>query len=262
MKIIHLSKLIIFFVAIVNLTSCSQNPLVTNQKSEIRFVDLQGNPRKIRLNTPSENVDALTEQGKISQTKIIEEENYKQSEVKEKELSYNKYGDDNQKQPQALKDPKKNGLIYTMNLPTEENKPEEIRKPEKEATNAPVEEEYDLAKTTTKIDSQEKTIRGGSGERIISETKIPSASSKTKEIQSGTYVQVGSFTKMTQAERQLNTIKKITNNPGNVKIQSAKVKNKNYYRVVIGPITKKQTAKLLTKDLKRKGQNSIIIKIK
>ncbi len=258
-------KYFISLFLIVFSISCSQNPL-TKEKPQIRFVDLQGNARKIKLNTPTENISALTKQGRISQAKLIEGNNYKQGEEKSKNLSYNKYSDDNQKGLVKASPPaKKNGLIYTMNLPTKKNDQETIQKPTSDKGSGQSkaqtkEKEYNLSKGKRRI--------GSGGPRIISETKIPASSSSQRsennptKLAKGRYVQVGSFTRMSHAKQHLGKVRNITNNLKNINIQSAKVRRKNYYRVVIGPITKKKTAKLLIKDLKRKGQNSIIIKIK
>ncbi len=255
MKFFTNFKFFILIAFFANVISCAQDPFST-QEPQIRFVDLQGNPRKIRLNTPTENAVALTQQGKITEEKLAEEKNYEQQQKQQqKNLSYNKYSDE-----QA----QKNALAYTVNMPTEENNSKEIAK------EFQITKEDSSPKPQLQVQEQPKAKKySGGSARIISETKIPANGSNSasnnydqKDLRSGTYVQAGSFTTMKHAQQHLDKVRSLTNNPRNVNIQSAKVRNKNYYRVVIGPITQKQTAKLIIKDLKEKGQNSIIIKIR
>lgn len=255
MKISKIAKFFILATFLANIFSCSQDIFTRNQQSQIRFVDLQGNHRKIRLNTPTENAIALTKQGKITEEKLVEEENYKKQKLKEeKTLSYNKYSNPEEEQNPAEKS---NELVYTMNLPTEKNDQQNIQKSQ--------EQEFEITKKQSQNTDPSPKSETKSGVRVISETKIPaneSTNTQSTDLKKGRYVQAGSFTTMRHAKQHLDKIKNLTNNPKNVNIQSAKVRNKNYYRVVIGPITQKKTANLIINDLKKKGQNSIIIKIR
>ena len=230
MKIMYFTKSFTLFIILISVTSCSQ--ISTNkQESQIRFVDLQGNSRNIRLSTPSENTKALTKQGKISRVKVLQEKNYQKVAPQALPLSYNKYGENNKEQLDQPKKPVKNSsLLYTMNLPTEENNQKGIKKPtlKKSQDN---EQEYKLTKKPVRVQNASTYSRP----RVISETKFPAKESdknhsNSSKLQGGTYVQVGSFTVMDHAKKHLNKIQKLTNNLKNINIQSAKVKKRNYYR--------------------------------
>ena len=273
MKILNITKYFTLVILASTAISCSQD-FFRRKDAKIEFVDLQGNQRKLKLNTPTENIVALTKQGKISEEKIIEEENYTDATKPEMvvERSYNKYGNKGQDNVGGINGTKESKeLLYTLDLPTEnsdksmneKNFDQEVATPtqiveSKQSQNEPVSrssKRYNLISTYKESNPNAK---------IISETIIPAKNSRNEsgELKSGIYVQAGSFSSKDHAIQHIDKIRSLTNNARNINIQPAKVSNKNYYRVVVGPLSKKDTANLMVKDLKKKGQNSIIIQIK
>ena len=249
----NIKSLLIALISLTIFTSCNQN------NREVRFVNLQGTPGQLQLTTPSENLSALSRQGRASEAALNREKKYRNQATPAKKYNVNKYaakapsGNFTTPNP-TTKIPKENPeLLYTVKMPVED------KRQTTKSTNS---------QTSSKNIYIEKEIpdnskRGPSSPRVISEIKIPAKSSyKKSKITSGLYVQAGSFRSKNVANSHLEKIKKITNNPANVKIQEAVVKNKQYFRVVIGPITKKSTANIISKNLKEKGQNSILIKVK
>lgn len=268
MNIISITKYFSAIIIAATAISCSQN-FLRGEGSKIEFVDLQGNQRKLKLNTPTENIVALTKQGKISEEKIIKGENYSQATNPKiaAKRSYNKYG--NNKGQNKVNGPngtkESDELLYTLDLPTESSDKTTNQKTidDKTPPTKIVQPKYKPTVRSSKKYNQVNSYKGNYGVKIISETVIPAKNSNkgSGQLKSGIYVQAGSFSRRDSANRYLNKIKSLTNN-SNINIQSAKVRNKNYYRVVVGPLSKKSTANLMVKDLKKKGQNSIIIKIK
>lgn len=237
-------------------TLCSLIFSCNTDNKQVRFVNLQGNPGQLHLTTPSENLSALSRQGRASEAAISREKQYKSQAKPAKQYSVNKYASNQQnnyiKPNPSTKQAKKNPeLLYTVDMPTDE------KKSTVKSTNITSKNIY--------IEQNKKQIekKRTSKPRIISEIKIPAKTSATEySVASGLYVQAGSFRNIDVANSQLKKIKKITNNPSNVQIQQATVKNKKYYRIVIGPITKKNTAKIIRNNLKKRGQSSILIKVK
>ncbi len=272
MKVLKLSGHLVSLVIFAALTSCTGDML--QKKSKIRFVDLQGNPKKITLNTPFENVTALTRQGRVSEKKIVERDNYKKQTVESRKLSYNKYGNDSNNNSvsnsrfnntagnansnqspmlQSNQQRQNRELLYTATSSAPTNKAK--------ANNLYLDPKPKLEQKKVAFDNQPS--KANNSEIIISETKVPAKSyDGNSDLKKGMYVQAGSFTNINHAKKHVAKVKRITNNPRNVNIQSTKIRNKKYYRVVIGPITQKRTADLIIKDLKQRNQNSIVIKIK
>ncbi len=249
----NIKSLSIALISLTIFTSCHQN------NREVRFVNLQGTPGQLQLTTPSENLRALSRQGRASEAALNREKQYRNQTTPAKKYNVNKYAvetpSNNFTTPNpTTKIPSENPeLLYTVKMPVEE-KGQTAKSENSQISSKNIYIEKEIPNNN---------IKKPSNPRVISEIRIPAKSSYNEsEIVSGLYVQAGSFRSKNVAKSHLEKIKKITNNPSNVKIQEAIVKNKQYFRVVIGPITKKSTANIISKNLKEKGQNSILIKVK
>lgn len=249
-----MKKTLKFFITTIFsilLFSCNHNG------GQVRFVNLSGNPGQLHLTTPSENLTALSRQGRASESALSREKRYQSQKSTQKQFAVNKYSNNNNQKiitpNPATKNPKQNPeLLYTMDMPV--NKKNNNNNLKREIQSKDI---YITEQKNTSPNNFNKSPR------VLSEIKIPSKKPDSNfKVSGGLYVQVGSFRNKNVAKSHLEKVKKITNNPSNVKIQKAKVKNKNYYRVLIGPISKRVTAKIISKNLKEKGQNSILIKVK
>ena len=114
-----MKKTLKFFIATLLTTllfSCNNND------RQVRFVNLNGNPGQLHLTTPSENLTALSRQGRASEAALSREKRYQSQKPQQKQLAVNKYSNSNNQKiitpNPATKNPKQNPeLLYTMDMP-------------------------------------------------------------------------------------------------------------------------------------------------
>ncbi len=212
------------------------------QEPKVRFVDLQGNPRPINLKTPAQNIEALNQQGSLIDRKL---ESQPPIEVEKKQKIENKYAAQNEMSE----------LESTLTAPTSTNQANDDLKNISAVENEEIVEkiEYDLAKDEVKIEEPKATEK--------TETKEVKRQ-KQKNIGAGYFVQVGSFTDKTHAEKHLAKVKKTVPTSTKFTIQDAVVNQQNYHRVLIGPYKTRKSANMMISKLKEKKHKAILIKKK
>ncbi len=258
-KMTKVSHKIFFIITLILTSSCDvfKDFRTDNEKPKVRFVDLDGNPHAVQLKTPSQNIDALSKQGNLTEQKLITQP---EAKVSSTPMSQNKY---------AKAD---SALSQTLAMPTDISQ----TAPNPESTsleaveNQEVEEEieYDLTDEGEAVVKKSAQKRIAQTDRNISkpskaalEKNAPVVKSESG-VKKGIYVQAGSFNSEIHAQNHLKKIKKLVTKSTKLNIQSAEVNETIYHRVLVGPFANKKAANSMISKLKQKGQKSILIKVK
>ncbi len=250
MKFLHK---IFFLLSLISLVACNfPKSYKTEKRTELRIVDLQGNPRPVQLKTPELNVQALAEQGNLTE-KTLRNIN-KQTPVFDEQVAKNKYAaaDSAPSYPDAIRD--------TLQTPTS---------PQATAQKTPLPDENVSAGTENKAPSVEYDLTTDSNDQSkkISKQKmsqqqeiVESETVVTGKKHAGIFVQAGSFSVISHAKHSLTKIEKSAGKKG--VIEEVNVNNKTVYRVLIGPFTDKHKASAMVAKLDKSGHKAIIVRNK
>jgi len=261
------------------LYSCESNKNFSDvQKTEFRFVDLEGKPRDISTQTPILNKEAISKQQVFLQRRNINQNT---------EIG-NKYAENNNQNSQELVLQQDNQILEPEKIVDGKNI--DIAKDiEGEGLNVNENEfEYDLAsengakkvvaaaavapsaKTDEDLlqkEEQQYILKKSDKNNIkkthtVKEEKVDVLNEEVVIVPKGYFVQTGSFTSKIHAQSHLDKIKKISPKSAKFSTQVAEVNGTNYHRVVVGPFAHKKKALEIIKSLESKGQKAIIIKNK
>lgn len=260
------SALMLALLAICSCASGNKN----DAPSEIRIVDLNGNPKPVKRYTPEGNAQILAGQG-MGQANNIAPQNTLQNSP--------------QNAPQNTSpEPTANNAVVDQNLadttepsaPATQTPSAAAAQVENQIANNAVEENisYDMSGTeATEIKPENtnaapnKTTGGkkfkftageGSNTNVVYKaTKISSKKSANAkgEDTNGIFIQIGSFSIQENADKTLQASKKISKG----KIEEADLANNKSYRVLLGPIANKQKAHNILKKAKNAGYKDAFI---
>lgn len=258
--------------------SCESNKNFSDtQKTEFRFVDLEGKPRDISTQTPILNKEAISKQQVFSQRRNINQnietgnkyaesngQNSQEQAVQQENQSLEPEKIVDGKNIDIAKDVEDNGLNVNENEIEYDLASESGAKKIVPALVAPIaknndellqkeEQQYILKKSDKnndkKILSQKQQAAEVVGEEIAVNPK-------------GYFVQTGSFSSKIHAQNHLDKLKKITAKSSRLSTQVAEVNGISYHRVVVGPFANKKKALEMIKSLENKGLKAIVIKNK
>lgn len=270
MKIISKIILVTLMFAVA---SCSFKNFKRDEKPRIRLVDAEGKPHQVAMKTPALNMQALQEQGNLSEEKIIsQKENPKDREVI---LSKNKYSNGSYDQPnqelqstlQMQQNPQMQNKVARQNQEYMEGQDiagvENISEPKDEMVEYDLAAEKPIAQEPIAKQTAKKEIKNTVKTKKQKKSRIATETAVTEPLKSnkGIFVQSGSFSTMQHANIQADEIRKYSEN-NQVTIQKANVNGKIAFRVVVGPFESKQKAALMVEHLDTSGHKSLIIKNK
>jgi len=276
-------KLSLSFMLSATLTSCSLLPN-DNQKTKIRVVDVDGNPKEIKRYVPALNAEALAKQGykvnvengeleALNSNPSNNASNQKTAEINVPVTSINNNLAEITPNPtsgllQNEQSQKEQGQKQTIIFQTNKNKiPEQKSNTDSQAI------EYDLSGTGPVVESKtSEPIVGKIPEEkpkkkfniliekaTDSKLKHKTESKIEKSASKGLFIQIGSFT---SAEIANNTLTK-NQNIHKGKIEEAMINNKKTYRVLLGPIKDQNEAdKILSKVVNSGSSDAFITKNK
>ena len=259
-------SILLSFSLIFLLISCAAR----EEKTQIRFVNLDGKPRNIAMRYPEKNVDALNK--KMPAEDISFDESV--------DRSVNKMA--GKKEASILQENQAVGAeAVNYNLPVENAAPEVVLAGADEQNQEVV--EYDLSKAPAEnvaenkpekkeeklviheVLAQEKVEKNPKNKADKKSFKLSKASQKEvaealeSKAKSGKYfVQVGAFSNNSNAEKLLTKMEKF--HDGAVKKLNSN--DKTVYRVWLGPLKNKDEAALLAKKISAKNQAAIVVKDK
>jgi cell division septation protein DedD len=247
-----LSNILILF-GLISLSSCLGGK-TDNQATQIRIVDLNGNPKPIKRIVPEGNAQILaTQQSQFLAT------------------------NDNIPAPSNINQPLSNGPVENQNV--EQNTSGDVAATSIDNTvnnavtdnnkNKPAQAEvlYDLSEDKTPNNPENNnevkdTAPKLSPEKITSsKTKFKLAISKAKnngisaDKKSGTLIQIGSFSSYANAQKALEKSKKISVG----KIEEVDLENGKSYRVFLGPLSSSKKVHNILKKAKKSGYKDAFI---
>jgi cell division protein FtsN len=259
-------SILLSFSLIFLLISCAAK----EEKTQIRFVNLDGKPRNIAMRYPEKNVEALN--------KKMPSENISFDESIDRSIN-NMVG--GKKTPAPQENQATENAAVSYNLPAE-SAPAESAVVNKDEQNQEV-VEYDLsenqspAKAADKAENkdeklvihevlaEEKPLKNLKNKADKKAFKLAKASPKEvgsaaqSKAKSGKYfVQVGAFSNNSNAQKLLTKMEKF--HDGAVKKLSGN--DKTVYRVWLGPLKNKDEAAALAKKISAKDQAAIVVKDK
>jgi len=263
---VNMRLILLSFSLIFLLISCAAK----EDKTQIRFVNLDGKPRNIAMRYPEKNVDALN--------KKMPAENISFDESVDR--SVNKMVGSKKEAPLTQENQASEAAV-SYNLPAENSTPENIPANKDEQNQEVV--EYDLSegesqkKPADKAENKEekliihevlaedKVVKNPKNKadkksfklaKDLQEKAPPAVESKAK---SGKYfVQVGAFSNNSNAQNLLTKMEKF--HDGAVKKLSSN--DKTVYRVWLGPLKNKDEAAALARKISAKNQAAIVVKDK
>jgi len=247
----HFLHKIFLFSSLIFLASCNfPKNYKADKRTEIRIVDLQGKPRPVQLKTPELNVQALAEQGNLTE-KALKNIN-KKAPVSGEQIAKNKYAaaDSAPSYSDAIRD--------TLQTPTSS----QAMPPQKTA----FPDENVSAGTENKAPSIEYDLSADSNDQSqkMAKQKTPDLAEKETAIVAkkhvGIFVQTGSFSVLSHAKQSLAKVEKSAGKKG--LIEEVNVNNKTVYRVLFGPFADKNKASAMVKKFDKSGHNSIIVRNK
>jgi cell division protein FtsN len=247
------TNLVIFLSLIF--VSCSAKD---DQKTKIRIVNMQGKPGKVITKVPDLNLQAMASQNRLKQ----EQMNFQSSAATKTDP-----------QQQLAQNPADNSDIRDQNLaeppsfgqPVLQNKVESPQRlPQKEVSqktdllvgagtmsDKSQTVEYDfskLKKTTTDKLANDKIKEGTGTKKIITKKGV---AVKARIF----FVQVGSFSKLSNANNLLDSMQKFY--PGKVETVTAE---KTIYRVLLGPFSSRKKAGEIIKKITASGTKAILVR--
>ncbi len=222
-----------------------------NQETEIRIVDLNGNPKPIRRMVPEGNAQILASQREEAAKNNIAAIN-------------NANSSKNNSAPQNYQRPR-----------TEQITSNNIKAPATNNANAikskPIEAvvSYDMAdekapkiktgtiQTLPQTPTPNKSPNKSPNKRFrLAVSKTRDGNVKAKSLnKSGILIQIGSFSSPSNADRALEQGKKISAG----KIEEVNLKGRKNYRVFLGPISNSKTARNILKKAKNSGYKDAFI---
>ncbi len=253
-RIIHF--FLIAFIAL-SLTSCSSTQNNSSDKNtKIRIVDLKGKPHSVKMRTPELNVQALADQGNLTEDKLETIE--QKTPTSQQEIIRNKYAgtsvealQDTMQTPVAPEVEKISAPIIATtktNPPPQESETAGVVASKKNKTI-----EYEL-----NIDEEDNSIKQKSAKSPkapkIKDEKPVSPTKNRKEF----FVQTGSFSIMQHAKNSAQEIEQATKKT--MKIEEAAIGEKIVYRVLNGPFANKKQALKTIQTFENAGFKAIIIK--
>ncbi len=231
-------------LSLILLTSCLANK-PSNQATEIRIVDLNGNPKPIKRMIPEGNAQMLaSQQSQFTNTN----DNIATTSVVEA-------GNINDVAPQNYPTPNTNQTISNNIAPPAENI---AANSESKTTEAAV--LYDMSNDATS-EVKTATIPTPPQPASTSNKKFKLAISKTKSTttnsanKSDILVQIGAFSSYSNAQKTLEQSKQISAG----KIEEVDLNGKKNYRVFLGPISNSQKARNILKKAKNSGYKDAFI---
>lgn len=245
-----LSKILLFTILTI-LAGCNRTP----QSTQMRIVDLQGNPHNVQMRTPELNMKALAAQGNLTEEQIKAQPR-KADEISPAPIASNKYASSN------FAGSSSEALQNTLQLSTDPQRPNY----NPTANEGEVVEVDILTANEGASNNKNSTI-----EYSLGENKKPVAASleqqKDKDSsvskkQKGLFVQTGSFAVLQHAKLSLQKVKKFSDKKSKARIEEALSNNQTVYRVLIGPFSNKKSAKITLKKLEKSGHKAIIIRNK
>ncbi len=252
-------SILLSFSLIFLLISCAAK----EDKTQIRFVNLQGKPRNIAMRYPEKNVDALNKKPPVENISFDESV----------DRSVNKMAG-RKEAPSLQENQGVQAEAVTYNLPNENVAPENVSGVKDEQNQEVL--EYDLSKDEAPKAAEDKDEKLVIHEVLAPETvaqnpkdkklfKVTKASPKeaksevASKAKSGKYfVQVGAFSNNSNAQNLLTKMEKF--HDGAVKKLSSN--DKTVYRVWLGPLKNKDEAAALAKKISAKNQAAIVVKDK
>lgn len=260
---LNMRSILLSFSLIFLLISCATK----EEKTQIRFVNLNGKPRNISMRYPEKNVEALN--------KKMPNENISFDESIDRSIN-NMVG--SKKTPAPQENQAVENAAVSYNLPAE-SAPVESGVVNKDEQNQEV-VEYDLsekqspAKAENKdeklvihevLAEEEKPLKNLKNKADKKAFKLAKAAPKEADVtpeskaKSGKYfVQVGAFSNNSNAQKLLTKMEKF--HDGAVKKLSGN--DKTVYRVWLGPLKNKGEAAALAKKISAKNQAAIVVKDK
>ncbi len=239
--------------AIVALIGCKPQA----QPSQMRIVDLQGNPKPVQMRTPELNMQALQAQGNLTEEKI-QAQPRKSDLPQQQAASSNKYGDNfGASSSEAIRN--------TLQTPTNSQNMQAapavsdadiLAAGEGEDRNKTI--EYSLADNKKSRANEKNAAKN----MVLSKPKDEVSHAEVTKKQKGIFVQIGSFSVLQHAKTSLSQIEKFSTKAAPAKIEEAQNGEKTVYRVLIGPFPNKQKASATIAKLDKSGHQAIIIKNK
>lgn len=248
----------ITIVALLSLSSCFGN---NNAPSQIRIVDLNGNPKPIKRYVPEGNAKILASQNPNSFQDINNPEvaqpfrndgvNATSNAVVDENLpntaNVNPATQANPIPPQIAPEPKSPSTAPSANV-SEENISYDMSGSQIQ--------EIKPASDNSKQTTSGKKFKFSAGAGNKSPSKTTAESLKTLPAQNGIFVQIGSYLASESANQVLHNNKKISKG----KIEEINLTNgKTTYRVLLGPIANKQKAHKILKQAKNAGYKDAFI---
>ncbi|MSP33387.1 MAG: SPOR domain-containing protein [Rickettsiales bacterium] len=231
---------IFLFITLLGLASCNRSP----QQTQMRIVDLQGNPHNVKMRTPDLNMQALAAQGNLSEEKIKTQPN-KSDEPPMAPVASNKYSD-SASSSEAIKN--------TLRMPTD---PQQVASSPAQEIN-----EADILTADNGVNNKERTIEYSLHKNKSEPAAIAIKDEVVTKKQKGIFVQTGSFSVLQRATNSLEEIQKFASKATPATIEEAQSGDKTVYRVLIGPFPSKQKATATIAKLTKSGHQAIIVKNK
>ncbi len=233
------------------LVSCGliQKGQKSNEQPKIRIVDLQGKAHQINTKVPELNARAMALQGSSTGTSASVPTNKFAEEVKQKspqagEVKYQNYQEQNLANAQATSSFPQ-ATQPAAPIPDSTNNETDLTQGGSKQKEQVVEYDLDESKTGK---TQEKLL-------AKSNKKFIYKKSKTNDLGSKFFVQVGSFSSNASAESMLSKMKKFHSGKV-VEVEG----DKTIYRALLGPLANKTKANELAKKITRSGHDAIVIK--
>ncbi len=270
-KIYLKMKKILVVLPFLLFTACSSR---NDEVAQVRFVDLQGRPKKVVTRVPELNASALAAQGGYSQMMKQANPTFNQaSPLEQSNQASNNFANPNFAQNQAEAfDAKNQAMARGMEVVNpkdsmlgggvmEEKVVEyEITKPEKVQTNKNKTKEEAVEISGKKIRKHflKKTdSEAVEAEIVDSESEKVLVSQASSSQYKGLFVQVGYFSNRNNADNYLKLMSKFHKGLIEVKQQ-----DKTLYRVLLGPLSSQNVAKNLVGKIKKSGHDAIIVRNK
>jgi cell division protein FtsN len=261
MKNIFCKILIVFFA--INLASCSYFKK-TNQPAKTRIVSLDGQYREIVTKTPEMNAKILASQVNLSEEKKKFAEMMKGAENKKivpiapdakNKIAENAVSVDAENAPLvevASGDSAKVQQIFGEDSAKKDGGVQEVDLSDSAAPMKGIKKPIFIKKGQNKKGKMLVTQTAAASDVAAEpENEAPVASAKKK----GLFVQVGSFQDMGNAKSTLATMSKF--HKGFVETSNGE---KTIYRVLLGPIAGRKKANLIVVNIKKTGQDAIVVR--
>lgn len=261
MKHVFSTKIIILLTLVI--FSCTPK----NQEPQVRLVGLDGKPgKKVDPKVPDLNIEALRQQGRLAKAEQFTQNLANNQNNFGQYSSYqNQYSNQTQPQNYASASSKiiEDTLQFSQNPQFNEQpkfKNQQVIYQKDKRKSVP---EYNLANIDEEIEIEviDKTKPNARPSQQVSKkkkyVKTPAKKKSAGRRSSGKkyYAQVGSFLNKNNANKELKRMKKFHSG----KIQTVRGK-KVVHRVILGPFTKKSSARNLVSKVKKSGHDAILIK--